>query len=83
MALGIHARPWLSYAAAAVAALMVGALVAVAPKLAIAAVALVAVTALAFVAPVFHLTLLLAITLIVPFEFPTPTASAARTRRGS
>jgi len=68
MTLALPARPTLWLVLVAAVAVAMGAVVAVAPLIAVAAVAGCAVLALAFVAPVFHLSLLLAVTLIVPFE---------------
>lgn len=68
MTLAFQARPALGYVLIVAAAAVFGAVVAVAPVLAVAALGGGAMIALAFLAPVVHLTLLLAITLIVPFE---------------
>jgi hypothetical protein len=61
-------RSWLNATLVAGTAALLGLLIAVQPELAIGLTALVIATALAFFAPVTHLTLLLALTVIVPYS---------------
>lgn len=68
MTLAYQARPALWYLLVAAGAAAFGTLIAVAPLLAVGAAGGACIVALTFMAPVFHLCLLLGITLIVPFE---------------